>query len=347
MSTFSVSFSGGACRACSMTMGILRSLYKNKLIGRVNYLSSVSGSSWITTIISYTDDDIELLLGFNNKDKRTIDVMTKIDIDVSSRQSFKETTTNLVNRYITKGFTMTNKPRREWPELLIGSSYDSKGKYYHVEYSSSQTTVFPNNKIYNKPDLEVMIASSSCVYSFNSYKHTFSSSSDTTEYNLHDGCFTDHLAISPLLRRKEPKIFALLSTGFKDGKINLNCLHSYKDIVNVDDLNLIIDNLRLKIEKDGKDEIAYVRRNVRILDNDQFGHKAYTVELILLVPTRVSSFYNTLPKTPYLRNFPNYSVAFENAPDILALTYVQVYSNVLFVEWCLDMIIENERDFFS
>ena len=46
----SVSFSGGGSRSYCSSIGILRSLYKNKLIDRIPYFSAVSGSSWIIQI---------------------------------------------------------------------------------------------------------------------------------------------------------------------------------------------------------------------------------------------------------------------------------------------------------
>lgn len=342
---FSLSFSGGGCRAYSMTMGALRSFYKHGIISKINIITAVSGSSWINSIIAYTDDDLDDLLGFNICDKRTVDVMTKLTPEFSSNISFKEMADGLCRNFIIRDFNITEKKRDEWPKLIIGSSYDDAGFYYHVEFTEENTLLCPYKKFFPRPNIDSIICSSSTVGSFNSYNINL----DKNEYSMHDGCYVDLIGISPLLRRKEKKIFALLSTGFKNGAINIDKLmvfepYSYDNVFHPDDWHSLIEDIKIKINED---KIAYVRRNMRIQNHLLLGHESYTTELILFVPTKVSEFSNTLPKSNELKNFPNFSVILENAPDLLALTPLQAYSNILFIEWCIDRIIKLESDFFQ
>jgi len=48
-----ISLPGGAMRACVYSLGVLRALHKMGILERARYISSVSGSSWLTSIYSY------------------------------------------------------------------------------------------------------------------------------------------------------------------------------------------------------------------------------------------------------------------------------------------------------
>ena len=58
-----VAFSGGGSRAYAAAMGQMRALHELGLLSRTDYISSVSGGSWASTVLTYTDTPLAELLG--------------------------------------------------------------------------------------------------------------------------------------------------------------------------------------------------------------------------------------------------------------------------------------------
>ncbi len=55
-----ICLSGGGMRACNFSFGCLRSLYELDILKKIKYISANSGSTWITTPLSYMDQNINL-----------------------------------------------------------------------------------------------------------------------------------------------------------------------------------------------------------------------------------------------------------------------------------------------
>lgn len=173
--TFAVAFSGGGCRAYCLSIGGIRGIVKNPNINinKIPYISSVSGSSWLSIILSHSDISLEELLLFDFdtnlidlEDKPLIDVSTKFspitDILLFPFKDFSKLINEVMNTYILQYFNIQDKMvckqkcegklhlRENWPNYIISSSYDHEDNFYPIEFT-------PNYNIIVGEEIKVII----------------------------------------------------------------------------------------------------------------------------------------------------------------------------------------------
>lgn len=163
---FSLTFSGGSFRAYCSTLGIMRAIVKNEEIDieEIPYISSISGSSWITMILSHTHDSLEEILLFDIdrsltdfKENKLVDIAHKFQPNKDIILPFILNTTSsyneIINKYVLNEFELGNKSlckrkcegklhsREMWPTYIISASYENNGILYPVEYTPSYYTI--------------------------------------------------------------------------------------------------------------------------------------------------------------------------------------------------------------
>lgn len=405
---FSISLSCGGCRSYCISIGIMRAIFKNTEIDnkKIPYISSVSGSSWLTMILSHSSKSLEEILLFDID--RTYDTFPEsllLDISVNMKPEshmllipFIGTSNfaNMVtNKFILQNFDIHDKKvckyptesmvhlREEWPTYIISSTYSTESSFYPIEYTPNYSliggenvTLLINNlnttsieeikKHVNEELYSTLEHNGSCITTTNivtsssfvlnilpsitSYKMNICGNN----YNILDGAYMDAMAIVPLLRRKCKKIFSVVSCTLNsecklDIKTWINNTHDYyEDIFDIDQWNEILENANKRLENS---EICYWRGNINIKNNSYYHTEEYTPEIIFFFITNVTEFINTLPilvsNSPEMKNFPNFSMLFENRSQILAYTKLQSYALTSYAEWSFNKIFNENSDFFS
>ena len=169
---FSISLSGGGCRAYCVSLGIMKAIFKNTKIEneKIPYISSVSGSSWLTMILSHCSNSLKELLLFeidttyNTFPKSSlldicINIKPEMDmlfipfIGISNFANF------IINKFILEKFDIHDKKisnqflnnlRKNWPTYIISSTYSSELSFYPIEYT-------PNYSLIGGKDITLLV----------------------------------------------------------------------------------------------------------------------------------------------------------------------------------------------
>jgi patatin-like phospholipase len=91
--TVGVVFSGGGSRSATLSLGQLRSLHALGFLDQINYISAVSGGSWVAVPFTYyQNDDIEVFLGDYIQPNELSDKDLKRSVDGSFAKAISKST---------------------------------------------------------------------------------------------------------------------------------------------------------------------------------------------------------------------------------------------------------------
>lgn len=364
-----VSFSGGGCRAYCSSIGILRSLYKNKLTDKIPYFSAVSGSSWLILILSHLDNkENALLFDIDYKFKKfNDDQLLKIPKNISPMSilpSFLYFNSTDVGNRMSNYNILSHYDLHEcspckcekWPTYIIGSCHWKDNEFHPIDithnYSYINNEIVPHDELMS---LTNIITASSYIISIIPSLFSYEMNFNNQKFCVNDGAYIDKFSLGSLLRRKCKRIFSTAAILLNsDGTIKIrdwidtNDRNNYEEYFESDDWNRVINNINDKIFEG---EICCYKTTMRVKNNVKFSIEAYECEILFYFVTKVNEFMDTIPndikELPEMSRFPTFLLLLENSTSLMMYTNIQCYTLIALTEWCVDRIIKIYPEFFT